>query len=115
MLDRTVTVVKGVMSPSSAVVICTKLPRQGYLDVMSLPRPNEATMTTRKPKPTHFPLIEWPTERLQLVPVTVKHQAPARAGQIILAGAPAFDGTQQLEMPPAGDVAVEGARRSRMN
>jgi len=72
-------------------------------------------MTTRKPKPTHFPLIEWPTEKLQLVPVTVKHQAPARAGQIILAGAAAFDGVQQLGMSPAGDVAVKGAPRSRLN
>ena len=38
-------------------------------------------MTTRKPKPTYPPLIEFPTEQLQLVPVTVEHKAPARAGQ----------------------------------
>jgi hypothetical protein len=115
MLDRTVTVEEGVMSPSSAAVICTSLRQQGYLDVTSLPRPNEATMITRKSKPTHFPLIEWPTEQLQLVPVTVKHQAPARAGQRMLAGAAAFDGVQQLDMPPADDVAVKGAWRSRLN
>jgi hypothetical protein len=38
-------------------------------------------MTTRKPKPTYPPLIEFPTEQLQLVPVTVEHKAPAHAGQ----------------------------------
>jgi hypothetical protein len=38
-------------------------------------------MTTRKPKPTISPLIELPTEQLQLVAVTVEHKAPARAGQ----------------------------------
>jgi hypothetical protein len=38
-------------------------------------------MTTRKPKPTYPPLIEFPTEQLQLVPVTVEPKAPARAGQ----------------------------------
>jgi hypothetical protein len=103
MLDRTVTVEEGVMSPSSAARHLHHLPRQGYLEVMSLPRPNEATMITRKPKPTHFPLIEWPTEQLQLVPVTVKHQAPVRAGQIILAGAAAFDGVQH----PDGSVDQE--------
>jgi hypothetical protein len=39
-------------------------------------------MTTRKPKPTFPPLIELLTEQLQLMPVTVEHKAPARAGQI---------------------------------
>jgi hypothetical protein len=38
-------------------------------------------MTTRKPKPTYPPLIEFPTEQLQLVPVTVEHKAPAHAGR----------------------------------
>jgi hypothetical protein len=38
-------------------------------------------MTTRKPKPTYPPLIEFPTEQLQLVPVTVEPKAPAHAGQ----------------------------------
>jgi hypothetical protein len=39
-------------------------------------------MTTRKPKPTcPPPLIEFPTEQLQLVPVTVEHKAPAHARQ----------------------------------
>jgi hypothetical protein len=38
-------------------------------------------MTTRKPKPTFSPLIEWPTEQLQLVAVTVDHKVPARAGE----------------------------------
>jgi hypothetical protein len=38
-------------------------------------------MTTRKPKskPAYSPLIEWPTEQLQLVDVTVEHEVPARA------------------------------------
>jgi hypothetical protein len=35
-------------------------------------------MTTRKPKPTYSPLIEWPTEKLQLVAVTVDHKVPPR-------------------------------------
>jgi hypothetical protein len=38
-------------------------------------------MTKRKPKPTLSPLIEWPKEELQVVPVTVEHKAPARAGE----------------------------------
>jgi hypothetical protein len=38
-------------------------------------------MTMRKPKPTDSPLIELPTEQLQLVAVTVEHKAPACAGQ----------------------------------
>jgi hypothetical protein len=38
-------------------------------------------MTTRKPKPTYPPLMKFPTEQLQLVPVTVEHKAPARTGQ----------------------------------
>jgi hypothetical protein len=38
-------------------------------------------MTTRKPKPTYPSLIEFPTERLQLVPVTVEHKAPGHTGQ----------------------------------
>ena len=42
-------------------------------------------MTKRKPKATYPPLIEFPTEQLQLVPVTVEHKAPARAGQTWLA------------------------------
>ena len=37
-------------------------------------------MTTRKPKPT-YPPLEFPTEQLQLAPVTVEHKVPARAGQ----------------------------------
>ena len=41
-------------------------------------------MTTRKPKPkpAYSPLIEWPTEELQLVDVTVDHKEPTRAGEI---------------------------------
>jgi hypothetical protein len=38
-------------------------------------------MTTRKPKPNCPPLIEFPAEQLQLVPVTVEHKAPAHARQ----------------------------------
>jgi hypothetical protein len=30
----------------------------------------------RKSKPTYSPFIEWPTEQLQLVPVTVERQTP---------------------------------------
>jgi hypothetical protein len=37
-------------------------------------------MTTRKPKPTLSPQIEWLTEKLQLVAVTAEHKAPAHAG-----------------------------------
>jgi hypothetical protein len=38
-------------------------------------------MTTRKPKPkpAYSPLIELPTERLQLVPVTIEHKPSTRA------------------------------------
>jgi hypothetical protein len=42
---------------------------------------SEAIMTTRKPKPTYPPLIEFPTEQLQLVLVTVEPKRPARDGQ----------------------------------
>jgi hypothetical protein len=38
-------------------------------------------MTTRKPKPTYSPLIEWPTEKLQLVAVTVDHKVPPRTAE----------------------------------
>jgi hypothetical protein len=38
-------------------------------------------MTTRKLKPSYPPLIEIPTEQLQLVPVTVEHKPPAHAGR----------------------------------
>jgi hypothetical protein len=37
-------------------------------------------MTTRKHK-LDFPPLECPTERLQLVPVTVEHKPSARAGR----------------------------------
>jgi hypothetical protein len=46
---------------------------------------SEGIMTTRKPKPTYPPLIEFPSEQLELVPVTVEHKAPPRAGQTWLA------------------------------
>jgi hypothetical protein len=38
-------------------------------------------MTTRKrkSKPTYSPLIEWPAEQLQLVPVAVEQQTPIGA------------------------------------
>jgi hypothetical protein len=75
----------------------------------------EATMTTRKPKPTFSPLIEWPTEQLQWVPVTVEHKAPAPAGKIKRAGGAAIDGAQPFEEPLARHVAVNGASRRRMN
>ena len=41
-------------------------------------------MTTRKlkPKPAYSPLIEWPTEQLQLVPITVERETPACEGQL---------------------------------
>jgi hypothetical protein len=70
-------------------------------------------MTTRKPKPTFSPLIEWPTEQLQWMPVTVEHKAPA--GKTQWAGAAAIDGAQLLEEPLARHVAVKGAGRRRMN
>jgi hypothetical protein len=40
-------------------------------------------MTTRKPKPkpAYSPLIEWPTEQLQVVPVTIEHNLPTGAAQ----------------------------------
>ena len=71
-------------------------------------------MTTRKPKPTISPL-EWPTEQLQLVPVTVEHHAPARAGQTILAEWAAIDAAQQLEVRRARCVVVKGAWRPKLN
>jgi hypothetical protein len=72
-------------------------------------------MTTRKPKPTFSPLIEWPTEQLQWMPVTVEHKAPARAGETKRAGGAAIDGVQPLEEPLARHVVAQGARRRRMN
>ena len=72
-------------------------------------------MTTRKPKTIISPLIEWPTEQLQVVPVTVEHKAPARAGQTISAGWTAIDGAQQLEVRPACDVVLKGAGRPKLN
>jgi hypothetical protein len=49
-------------------------------------------MTTRKPKPTYPPLIEFPTEQLQLATVTVEPKAAAHAGQArrALKGLPSF-------------------------
>jgi hypothetical protein len=38
-------------------------------------------MTTRKPKPTYSPLIEWPTEELPLVAVIVDEKEPVRAAE----------------------------------
>jgi hypothetical protein len=35
-------------------------------------------MSTRKTKPTFSSLIELPSERLQLMTITVEHKAPAR-------------------------------------
>jgi hypothetical protein len=46
---------------------------------------SEAIMTTRKPKPTYPPLIEFPGEQLELLLVTVKHKAPPRAHHTRLA------------------------------
>jgi hypothetical protein len=39
-------------------------------------------MTTRKPKPACSPLIEWPTEELQLLEVTVDHQEERTRAEI---------------------------------
>jgi hypothetical protein len=72
-------------------------------------------MTTRKPKPTFSPLIEWPTEQLQWVPVTVEHKAPGPARKTKWPGGAAIDGAQPLEEPLARHVAVNRARRRRMN
>jgi hypothetical protein len=76
---------------------------------------NEASMTTRKPKPTFSPLIEWPTEQLQWMPITVEHKAPAPAGKTQWAGGAAIDGAQPLEEPLASHVELKGAWRRRMN
>jgi hypothetical protein len=39
-------------------------------------------MTTRKPKPAISPLFEeWPTEQLQLMPVSADRKTPARGNQ----------------------------------
>jgi hypothetical protein len=54
---------------------------------------SEATMTTRKPKPTLESMIELPTEQLQLATVTVEQKAPARGGQTRHA--------TELTMPPS--------------
>ena len=37
------------------------------------------TSRKRKSKPTYSPLMEWPTERLQLAPVTVERKTPIGA------------------------------------
>jgi hypothetical protein len=82
---------------------------------MSITTTNEATMTMRKPKPAFSPLIEWPTEQLQWMPITVEHKAPAPAGKTQWAGGAAIDGAQSLEEPLARHVAVNDAGRRRMN
>ena len=38
-------------------------------------------MSTRKAKPTFSSLIELPSERLQLITITVEHKVPTRGGQ----------------------------------
>ena len=43
-------------------------------------------MTTRKPKPTYPHPIEFPAERLQLMPVSVEHKAPVHSYQTSQAG-----------------------------
>jgi hypothetical protein len=43
---------------------------------------SEATMTTRKQKPTFPSMIELPTEQLQLTTVTVENKAPGRVERI---------------------------------
>jgi hypothetical protein len=74
-------------------------------------------MITRKPKPTYSPLIEWPTEQLQWVPITVEHKAPAPAGKTKWAGgaAIAIHGAQPLEERLARHAVVKAAWRRRMN
>jgi hypothetical protein len=37
------------------------------------------TSRKRKSRPTYSPLIEWPTEQLQLVPVTTERKTPIGA------------------------------------
>jgi hypothetical protein len=37
------------------------------------------TSRKRKSRPTYSPLIEWPTEQLQLVPVTIERKTPIGA------------------------------------
>src|ERR1700688_3921770 len=91
-------------------VTATRISRRNVITTTT-----EATMTTRKPKPTFSPLIEWPTEQLQWMPVTVEHKAPAPAGKTKWAGGAAIDGAQPLEEPLARHVVVKGAWRRRMN
>jgi hypothetical protein len=83
MFDSSASLEEGVTNPSRRP-FRAKLPRRGYLGILSITvRTSEAIMTTRKPKPkpAYPPLIEFPTEQLQLVPVTVEHKSPAHAGQ----------------------------------
>jgi hypothetical protein len=42
---------------------------------------SEATMTTRKPKPTLASMIELPAEKLQLATITVEQKTPGRVAQ----------------------------------
>jgi hypothetical protein len=48
------------------------------------------TSRKRKSKPTYSPLIEWPTEQLQLVPGTVERKTPigASASWLVETGLP---------------------------
>jgi hypothetical protein len=58
------------------------LAQRGYLAVLSITvRTARPSSLRANPKPTYPPLIEFPTEQLQLMPVTVEHKAPAHGGQ----------------------------------
>ena len=71
-------------------------------------------MTTRKPKPTVTPEIEWPTEQLQWVPVTVEHKSvPANETQ--WPEEAAIDEAEPLEELLADYFALKGAGRRRLH
>jgi hypothetical protein len=57
-------------------------------------------MTTRKPKPTYPPLIEFPTEQLELRLVSMQRKPPAHAGRTWQAG------TDLPSLPHRGKITV---------
>jgi len=68
-------------------------------------------MTTSKPKPTFTPEIEWPTEQLQWVPVTVEHKSPVPAGKTEWPEEAAIEDAEPLEELLADYFALKDAWR----
>jgi hypothetical protein len=60
-------------------------------------------MSTRKTKPTFSSMIELPSERLQLVTITVEHKVPTRGGQTWQTTATVLPGTR---LPPRGKITL---------